>query len=157
LDFEKLKQWMEIAEKYQTGGFWNQVFEENKENIFMNPSPPNQKPSNQKIRKAGSSFPFTDIYLTENHVIVLIEIPGIRKEDLSLSITGTKLIIKGINRLQLMDYTTYHAERTYGEFQREILLPEPMESKNMRAKVDNGLLILSYLRKYKTEEPILID
>jgi HSP20 family protein len=156
LDFEKLKQWMEIAQKYHSGNFWNSVFDQDSAANFMQETDGEETTEKQE-RKAATNFPRTDIYLTDSQVVILIELPGFRKEDVQLFVSGNQLVVKGICKLPMIPIFTIQNERIYGEFQRTIQLPEQTEGKNIKARFDNGLLILSYMRKYTHEERIVIE
>jgi HSP20 family protein len=156
LDFDKLKQWMEIAQKYHTGNFWKNVFDQDSDTKFMQEMGGGETTEKQE-RKTVPNFPRTDIYLTDLQVIILIELPGFRKEDVQLFVSGNQLVIKGNCKLPIIPVITIQNERMYGEFQRTVELPEPTEGKNITARFDNGLLILSYIRKYSREEHIVIE
>jgi HSP20 family protein len=156
LDFEKLKQWMEIAQKYHSGNFWNSVFDQDSATKFMQEMDGEETTEKQE-RKTDQNFPRTDIYLTDSQVIILIELPGFRKEDVQLFVSGNQLVVKGNCKLPMIPVVTIQNERMYGEFQRTIELPEPTEGKNIKARFDNGLLILSYMKKYSYKERIVIE
>jgi HSP20 family protein len=154
MDFEKIKQWMEITQQYQNGKFWEMVFEEDgMENMMDDAERGVQKPKRQT---RPSDFPKTDVFLTETDVILLMELPGALKDDIALSVSGTKLLVKGVLQPPMINGATVRTERKYGEFQRIIDLPEPTESRAIHARFENGLLIITYGRKFIREEPIMI-
>ena len=156
MDFDKLKQWMEVTQKYQNNKFWDMIFEQNspEEMIdeFENPQE-RQKPTQPSMKK----FPVTDIFMTETAVILLLEIPGALKEDVFLSVSGNKLTVRGIIKSPIVNGELVQSERKYGEFQRTIELPEPTDSQHIQARFDNGLLIITYGRVYRQEESIFIQ
>jgi HSP20 family protein len=156
VDFEKLKQWMEIAQKYNSGHFWNRVFDQDSIAKFMQEAG-REEATEEQERKTAPNLPRTDIYLTDSQVIVLMELPGFRKEDVQLFVSGHELVVKGNCKLPMTPVATIQNERMYGEFQRTIELPEPTEGKNIKARFDNGLLVLSYMRKYRYEEHVAIE
>ncbi|RAK18185.1 HSP20 family protein [Anoxybacillus vitaminiphilus] len=156
MDFEKLKQWMEIAQKYHSGYFWNNVFDQDSSTKFMQEMDEERETEKQEC-KTVPHFPRTDIYLTDSQVIILIELPGFRKDDIQLFVSGNQLVVKGNGKSPIIPVFTIQNERIYGEFQRTIELPEPTEGKNITARFDNGLLILSYMRKYSHAERIVIE
>ncbi|WP_100330665.1 Hsp20/alpha crystallin family protein [Bacillus xiapuensis] len=142
MDIEKFKQWMNVAQQYHSGEFWNSVFEQ------VQPKP--------SVRKQAESVPAVDIFADNSQIVLIIELPGLTKEDVQLSVTGNTLTIQGQVK-QMLNGEFLLNERYYGEFKRTIQLPEPVESKNVSAKFYHGLLILSYYRSYAREEPIFID
>lgn len=155
MDFEKIKQWMELTQKYQNGKFWETIFDgipldEDAEASEVRPLRPKNKKSDSK------NYPKTDIYMTETDVVLLMEIPGALKEDIVLSVSGTKLSVKGVLQPPMINGASLLNERKYGEFQRNIDLPEPVDSKDIFARYKSGLLTISYPRKYTREEHIMI-
>ncbi|MGE8202964.1 Hsp20/alpha crystallin family protein [Heyndrickxia sp. NPDC080065] len=153
MDFDKLKEWMEISQKYQNGNFWDMIFDQANLENFMKDTR-NEAPS-QKVH-TSNSFPLVDIYLTNTQVIVIIELPGYRKEDVTLSLSGNLLSIKGTSKLPIANPVVIRNERRYGDFERLIELPEPTKSNEIHARFESGLLIVTYMRKYTPEENIPI-
>lgn len=156
LDYDKLKQWMEMAQKYNNGSFWSNIFDSMDTQNSMKDFMGDPKPDGRSTPPA-KEFPTTDIYLTNTEVIILVELPGLEKEDIQLLITGHSIMIKGYRNLPLNPLTTVQSERLYGEFQRKIILPEPTDRTNIHARFEKGLLILTYPRGPQYEEPIIID
>ncbi|WP_059171707.1 Hsp20/alpha crystallin family protein [Bacillus sp. FJAT-27445] len=152
MDMDKIKQWIEMSQQYQNGRFWEMVFED---------SPPGEIPEEAPVRHRNAKekqgvYPVTDIYLTDRDVILLLEVPGVMREDIALSVSGSRLTIKGVLQAPIINGATVHTERKYGEFQRNLDLPEPAESKDILARFENGLLIITYPRRYTREETIMI-
>lgn len=155
MDADKIKQWIEMTQKYQNGRFWEMVFEENPPGTVLEEEGISSGRQKEKQHEAGK-YPKTDIFLTDTDVILLVEIPGAIREDMVLSVSGNKLTIRGILHPPMINGTTVLNERKYGEFLRTIDLPEPAESKGMHARFENGLLIITYPRRYVREETIMI-
>lgn len=152
MDFEKLKKWMEVTQQHQNGKFWEMVFDEH---------PPEElsPDEDEDITRENTSlikYPQTDIYLTDQEVILLMEIPGAKREDIFLSVSGNKLTVRGVIHSPAVNGVTVQNERLYGEFNRDIDLPEPTKSKHVMARFQNGLLIVSYPRTFTREENIII-
>ncbi|MCR2822399.1 Hsp20/alpha crystallin family protein [Lederbergia panacisoli] len=160
MDFDKLKQWMELAQKYQSGDFWNNMMNQSSFGQFMNDSmdmsggPSQSEKTNQP--QHSTTFPKIDIYITDTEVTVIAELAGYEKENLHISVSGNKLLLKGTSTPIIMGQPVLQ-ERNEGQFQRIIELPEPTFSNQIRAKLQNGLLILTYKRKYFQEERVPID
>ncbi|WP_042463210.1 Hsp20/alpha crystallin family protein [Neobacillus dielmonensis] len=157
MDMKHLMEWLELAKKYQSGDFWNSIFEQASVNDFMKevqdfpPPPGTERSTGQK-----QSFPPTDIYLTDDEVLIVSNLAGYRKENLQLSLAGTKLMIKGTGG-QMNPGTPVLKERHQGDFQRVIELPEPVSSNELTAKFHSGLLFISYKRQFKNEEYVEIE
>jgi HSP20 family protein len=86
--------------------------------------------------------PPLDVYETPEKVVVNLDIPGIDPEQVSITITGDKLSVKGERKREESrdDQTYYHTERIYGEFQRIIDLPVEVAADSARAYYRNGVL-----------------
>lgn len=79
---------------------------------------------------------------------VFADLPGMKKEDVKLSIEGDQLIMQGERRSsheegqQGGDY--YHSERSYGSFYRSIPLPEGVDAQKVDASFKDGVLDVSF-------------
>lgn len=156
MDFEKMKQWMEVTQKYQNNKFWDMIFEQSPPEEMMDDFE-KQQGRKKSSHTSSINFPRTDIFLTDTAVIVLLEIPGALKEDVFLSVSGNKLTVRGVIKSPILQGELVQSERKYGEFQRMLELPEPTDSKHIQARFDNGLLIITYGRVYRQEESIYIQ
>jgi HSP20 family protein len=156
MDFEKMKQWMEVTQKYQNNKFWDMIFEQSPSEEMMGDFE-NQQEFKKSGHASSKSFPTTDIVLTETAVILLLEIPGALKEDVFLSVSGNKLTVRGVIKSPILNGEAVLTERKYGEFQRIIELPEPTDSNHIQARFDNGILAITYGRTYRQEESIFIQ
>ncbi|RST76025.1 Hsp20/alpha crystallin family protein [Siminovitchia acidinfaciens] len=153
MDLEKLKQWMEMAQKYQNGNFWDAIFDQFMDTPEQNPQ---KYPMGSKASRPSTKFPLADIYLTDTQIMVIIELPGLQKEEVQLSLSGTKLLVKGISNKPSVSGSPILTERHYGEFERVIELPEAAEHKDVQAKFVSGLLFVTYKRRYTRHENIPI-
>src|SRR6266478_4976204 len=88
----------------------------------------------------GRSFfegwtPSVDVYEDKDKVSVRAELPGMRKEDIEVSLDGNTLTICG-ERKQEEEHKegeTYRSERYFGRFQRSITLPTAVEANKIQA------------------------
>ncbi|KQU11630.1 MULTISPECIES: Hsp20/alpha crystallin family protein [Priestia] len=157
MDFDKLMQWMEFAKKYQTNDFWNGVFDQTAFNEFMKENMDMNAPDSYQAPQASkSNFPPVDIYVTPHEIIIIADLPGYLKENLQVSVSGSRLLLKGSPH-PLITGQLVVQERPSGDFNRIIELPEPTDAHHLRAKFENGLLILSYHRQFFQEERIHIE
>lgn len=94
-------------------------------------------------------FPAVDMYQTENEIIIKATLPGMKAEDLQVSVTGDVLTIKGeIKSDAEVPGRSYHLkERTYGAFSRSISLPAPVVIDKAKAEFENGVLHLVLPKK----------
>jgi len=86
--------------------------------------------------------PPVDVYQTESHVVVLMEIAAIPDEEIEIQVEGRSLLIRGERKaLSGPVPRAYHQmEITHGLFQREILLPAEVNPEKLEAVYKEGIL-----------------
>jgi len=86
--------------------------------------------------------PPLDITETEDKVVATTELPGIRPEDLDISLSDNVLTIRGEKKetKQTEGEYAYCCERQYGEFRRSMELPSSVDSDKVNASYHNGVL-----------------
>jgi len=94
----------------------------------------------------GDWVPSLDLAESENDLIATLEVPGLERQDIELSLQDGLLTIKGEKRReQQMRY--HHVERVYGAFLRSVRLPVPVDATQVTATVKNGLLTVTLLKR----------
>jgi len=100
---------------------------------------------------ASSGFlrPSLDISENRKGYTLRVEIPGVEKEDVKLTLEDDTLLISGEKRQEKEDNDGgYHCvERSYGAFQRVISLPADADQDKLEAKFRNGVLTITLPRK----------
>lgn len=93
----------------------------------------------------GLWAPMMDIEETKTDIIVKAEIPGMKKEDIKIQISGDMLTISGERKHEeeTKDKTYHRIERMYGQFQRVLRLPTEVQSGKTKAAYENGLLTIT--------------
>lgn len=93
---------------------------------------------------AGAYVPPADIYALDGDLIVRIEVSGVRRKDVSVTVSGGMLTVSGYRDSELDEEKVvyYTRERVYGAFRRSMLLPEGVEESDIEASFRNGLLEL---------------
>ena len=86
-----------------------------------------------------------DMYETDDAVVVKSAIPGIKAEDLDISVTGDTLTIKGETRTdaEIKEENYLYRERRYGSFCRALSIPAPVVTNKAEAEFENGVLTLT--------------
>ncbi len=89
---------------------------------------------------ATAWVPTTDIFAVGDDLVIRCELPGVRREDVEISLDGGALIVDG-ERKGEPEATEYYArERYYGHFRRRMKLAEGMDGSKISASFKNGLL-----------------
>jgi HSP20 family protein len=89
--------------------------------------------------------PSIDMYQTDDEIVVKGSLPGVKPDDVSLTITGDALTIRGeVKEQQAKDETSYHLpERRFGSFSRTLPLPTVVVTDKAKADFENGILTLT--------------
>jgi HSP20 family protein len=86
-----------------------------------------------------------DMYQTDKDLVVQVPLPGVKPEDVDISVTGDVLTIKAERKeerkVEEADYF-YHESR-YGSFSRSVTLPVDVNADKAEAKFENGILSLT--------------
>jgi HSP20 family protein len=90
----------------------------------------------------GVWTPVVDIEEDKDNYIVRAELPGLRKEDITISVRGSRLALSGERAYESEDKgKTYHRiERSYGKFVRHINLPNEIDESKVKATYQDGIL-----------------
>jgi len=88
--------------------------------------------------------PAVDVMETAEDVIVTASVPGIKADDLKISLTGDVLQLSAqtTQESERKDATYHLRERRSSAFTRSIALPAPVESDKAQADFENGVLTL---------------
>ena len=99
----------------------------------------------------GDLTPRVDMHEEKDELVIRIELPGISKDDIDVSLDGDCLNVKAENKEEELsnEATTYICERCFGEYSRSIGLPFPVDADKVSATFNNGLL---EIRLPKAEE-----
>lgn len=94
-----------------------------------------------------------DVYETYNHVVIQAPVAGVKREDLEIVTEKDTVIIKGRRecpeREDIKEF--YNQECFFGDFRREIIIPEETDPSNIEASIDNGILTILIPKTEKKE------
>jgi HSP20 family protein len=95
--------------------------------------------------------PALDVYEQKDNLVVKVELPGMKREDIEVSLHDGSLSISGERKAQekYQDAEVYRAERFVGRFQRTVTLPTPVAADKITAQYKEGILTVTLP---KTEE-----
>ena len=107
---------------------------------------------------AGSVLPTIDLYQNDDDVVVKAALPGLKADDVQLSITADVLTLRGEFKDEGdQKEATYHVrERRFGSFERSVMLPTDVQADKARADFENGVLTVT-LPKAETVKPKTIS
>jgi HSP20 family protein len=95
--------------------------------------------------------PPVDVFDTPEAIILKAELPGLKPEDVELTVDDNVLSLRGERRFQekVEDGRYYRLERAYGQFSRSMALPQGVRADEISAVFSDGVL---EVRVPKTEE-----
>ena len=98
--------------------------------------------------------PEIEVREENDHFLVRADLPGIKKEELDIAVTGNTLTIKGERKTETekKGKSYYYSERSHGAFSRTIQLPCEIDSDKVRASYRDGVLELA-LQKAESAKP----
>ena len=107
----------------------------------------------EQVATAGF-VPPVDIFEDEHKVVLKLEIPGVRQEDLDVRIENTTLSVKGERHFQSegKEENFHRVERRYGSFYRAFTVPTTVDPESIKADYDTGVLRLE-LQKRQESKP----
>ena len=98
--------------------------------------------------------PPTDVYETDSSAVVTVEIAGLRVGDFEVALTGRTLVISGERRDPAEKLAYQQMEIRYGKFRTEVHLPWALDSANMDAVYEQGLLRVTLKKARARRIPI---
>jgi len=100
----------------------------------------------------GLFTPPADVEETDDGYLVDIELPGVRKEDLDIEISGRRLTVRGQRKEKERVGILRSRERTVGQFLYEVTLPGNVNEEGVSANLNDGVLSVR-VAKPETERP----
>jgi len=92
-----------------------------------------------------------DVYEEKDDVVVKADMPGLKKEEIEVNLSGNTLTITGERKKseEVKEKSYYRAERSYGMFRRSVELPADVQADKVTASFKDGVL---EIRLPKSEE-----
>lgn len=102
--------------------------------------------------------PALDASQDKDNVYVKVELPGLKKEEIEISLHEGTLSISGERKVENEsgEGETFRSERTFGRFQRSLTLPTAVDSANVKAQYKDGILTVT-LPKAEEAKPRQIE
>lgn len=98
---------------------------------------------------AGNFVPAVDVYEDAQKLVLKLEVPGIKNEDLNIHVEGRTLTVKGERKFESeeKEENFTRIERRFGSFTRSFTLPATVNTEDVTASSDNGVLSISLAKK----------
>ena len=129
-----------MVEKSHTAGWWPDL---------------NQPLRNIGQRVADWFAPRSDASALEDYYEINVELPGVKTEDVDVSVEDNSLTVRGEKRYEREETgrTYFFSEREYGAFQRTFRLPPDADGEKIDAEFSDGILRLKVAKRtpLKTE------
>ena len=86
--------------------------------------------------------PPIEVFEKEDKFVVKAELPGMKEDDIDVSVIGDILTIKGEKKTEaeVKEDEYYRCERSYGSFFRSVALPSHVDAKKIEASYEEGVL-----------------
>jgi len=103
-------------------------------------------------------MPAVDVAEEDNEYVVKIELPGVNKEDVKITLESNILTIRGEKKAEkeTKDKNYHRMERSYGSFQRSFTLPTSVKNDKIDAEYRDGILSIT-LPKAEEAKPKQIE
>jgi len=97
-----------------------------------------------------------DLYQNNDNVVAIVELPGMRKEDIDISLHDGMLTIAGERQISSSGDKAERTERFSGRFRRSITLPTPGDASKVNATYKDGILTVT-LPKAEEAKPKKVE
>lgn len=94
-------------------------------------------------------LPAVDLVDRGEALVLTVEMPGVRKEDMEISVLEDRVTLKGSVKKpgEEPGETVLTRERLYGDFARTVRLPVPVDADSAEARLEHGLLVLTLTKR----------
>jgi HSP20 family protein len=99
--------------------------------------------------RAASFGPAVDIYEDPQKVVLNLEVPGVEEKHLDVRVENHKLTVNGERKCEAeeKEQNFYRIERRFGSFFRPFTLPSTVDTENVAASYNSGVLKLELTKK----------
>jgi len=97
--------------------------------------------------------PGFEVKETKDAYVFKADLPGIKEEDLDITVTGNRLTVSGKREAEQREESDryYAYERSYGSFTRAFTLPDSADCEQVDASLANGVLTVSIGKKPESQ------
>jgi HSP20 family protein len=103
---------------------------------------PGARRTSEESLAMGNFVPPVDVYEDEHAITLKMEVPGIDQKDIDVRVENNVLTVHGERKLEKdeKEENFHRVERRYGSFTRSFTLPNTVDTDNVNADYDNGVL-----------------
>ncbi len=132
-----LTRWDPFRELYSLQNRMNRLFEDQ------------YSGGRQDALTAGAFVPPVDVYEDEHSVQLKLEVPGIDEKDLDVKVENNTLTVTGERKFEKeeKEENFRRVERRYGSFTRSFTLPNSVNTDDINAQYDNGVLTIKLAKR----------
>jgi HSP20 family protein len=114
---------------------------QNQLNRFFQESTPGRG-TGDEFMTSGTFIPPVDVYEDEHNIVLKLEVPGIQEKDIEVKVQDHTLMVSGERKFENEEkQENFHRiERSYGAFSRSFALPNTVDTDNVTADYQNGVL-----------------
>ena len=98
---------------------------------------------------ATAEWPKLDVKDSDKEFLVVVEVPGLKQEDVKLFVENGMLLISGEKKGDKEEFG--YSERFYGRFERQVPLPFSVDEEHCKAEFGDGLLTIHLPKLAETE------
>jgi HSP20 family protein len=105
-----------------------------------------------QMQQATEWAPKIDVYEKDNRLITKVDLPGVKKEDVTVEVSDGQLMLSGERKMEseTTNDNVYRSECQYGSFYRSVPLPQGVKADDITATFNNGVLEVSMPLPAKT-------
>lgn len=104
--------------------------------------------------RPGHWAPPADIVVRSGEVVVSLEVPGVRREDIDVSVSDRTVTISGRRRAEAIEGRLLRAERPAGGFRRSFAMPWRLDPEGVQARLRRGVLSVTIPRARGKSIPV---
>lgn len=112
-------------------------------------------PTRDLVERDAWVRPLSDFYETKSHICADVDLPGIEKKDISLSISNDRIEIRAEKKHEKKEEKkgAFRMERSYSGFFRSFVLPSHVDASKIAASFKDGVLKLRIPKSSKSSPP----
>ena len=105
--------------------------------------------NNDELATSGSFVPAVDVYEDEHKVVLKLEVPGVKEQDLDVQVENQTLTVRGQRSFEKeeKEENFQRIERRYGSFTRSFTLPNTINTESVNASYENGVLKIELAKR----------